>query len=924
MVGRAGVGKRKMGTRYFYDDYFSKFLHLRYAKGLEVLKQEYAPLTLDSILTDASKYRRGVTPVGFDQDLCDYVVERMSEHYLNVFQTHVSVAPQVEKAFDAFPLSTSSTYDGRTAGPCKGHLLAQYIQFGKDSILAEVADWVTAGCQVYYKNGFLYTNSGIRIHDSLAGKDEIRPLEKHGKTRAFIVPSIYSYCAQWYLFSDFAAKYQSASLRRAYDVPIGWAGMLGVPIQQRGYHEVIKSFLQKKYQGCFDVSQWDGSLFPEIFEAVGKIWWKTLVPYQRTKSLKRARDNIIKMIYATPVIFPDGFVRTREGGMPSGVFVTLLFNSIADEMLFAYCVMRILGRMTMEELHQLFVVMVMGDDINAAADFDIFDQLVEEYALLGITITTESERSFCSHSFVETDGVWHLSASADRLLASMFLKSSRNLDKGSSLSLTLGRACSLLAESFGAGRPTGFDISIEELLRQYIEWLCKLDYMGKPYSHSTECMKVLRGYFTPSQLRKLFLGDKQGVVKAVDFALAPPYYFQEIGCSETLPQMSNKITQSLSPGSTAQEHSRPSERRKSGGDSAQDLVSRSGAGASRLSVLSQHIFDHKAQELDYLKTLLYPSEVNKSGIPDLGTTVPTAKYYFKNAGTVTTSAGNAFLLYIFPTMRSAMRVVTGSSDYGYLYAADPATKRSIVQLEDLINNGAATGYRRTGRRITLKFLESITETQGQIAWANCTADPTSGIAPLNLADVVAVPGSMVGTAAELFKDGSASFPLLTEACIQGTSGLPYNELAFIEMAKDSSQSFMNYIVIAGSGLPATTPLLQVVDDYCCEVTTNSQLIPTTINGGTMQGVHAAMQLVQHPRVIAEASHPASKPTALARAVEKPSGLFNWIGSRIKEGEDFGGEVADLMGDVMSAGKTIINGVEKVAPYAASIAPLFML
>jgi hypothetical protein len=919
-VGRVPSKPFKVGTRFYHDVDFAEYLAAKHSKGAEILQQSYAPMTLESVYKDADKYSLCAQPIHVDEELLAHVVSSMSSNYLDVFGTYCSVALNSEKAFNAFPLSTSSTADGAQAGPTKGHLLAQYIQHGGDSILAQCADWVDAGCPL---TGWprVRTEEGVALHDTISGKDEIRPMDKLGKTRAFIVPSIYSYVGEYYMFSDFMTKYQQAALRRADDPSIPFAGMLGVPAQLGGYHRIIGRFLTRAHKIFLDHSKWDGRIWELLFRSAGEVFWNLLVPWQRTRENRQRLDNLIRLMYSTPVTFPDGTQRVRAGGMPSGVFVTLLFNSIINEMLFHYVYMRINGKCSVSEVFERVMLMVMGDDINIASMCPI-PKLIEEYGLAGFVVSVEDDETFCSHRFKNTKGVWHLAASPDRVLASMYLKSTSSLASENPLASSLGRACSLLCEAFQAGCPTGFDVDVETILRDYISHVCRKTYDGKPFFDSKVCQDVLQSYFDEFELEVLVLGSRQGVVKAARNAQAPPYIEH---CVIWRKGMSKQITKDLSPG-TASQQSAPSAKRSQRDDSARALVEKSGvAGGSRLSVLRQHIFDSKACELDYLKCLLYPCEENKVGIPDLGTTVPTAKYCFRNAGTVTTDGAGDFLVLMTPLLRTAVFVVTGSTDYGYQYGADGVTKRSSVQLADLVANAAATGYRRVGRRLTVKFLEALTETQGQIAYANMVADPTSGVGPGNLADVIAVPGAFVGTAAELFKDGSFSIPLLTEAVIQGTTGLPYNEQAFIELAYDFSQSNVNYIAIAGSGLPTNTAVLQLDDLHVIEVTTNSVLIPTTPNGGSIKGLHASMQLAQHPRVVTEAHHPEGKPTPLAKALNNhENGIWNWLGSAIKQGENFGSEVASLVGEVADAASMIVNGVEKAAPYAASVAPLLML
>ena len=185
---------------------------------------------------------------------------------------------------------------------------------------------------------------------SMAPKEEVRDISKleQGSIRTFMPFSmdvqVLGAMVSYDLNQAIAAAWES--------IPI----TIGIELFNGGWsrfvHHLPFSWL---YQSC-DAPKWDGSFAPELFE-VCALMHKTFYD-ERDHYLI---DTLMRCVGEGPMILPNGLIVWRQGGMPSGAPITILWNSFARLFMLCYHICTQFSVLP-PDLGRLITFRVHGDD----------------------------------------------------------------------------------------------------------------------------------------------------------------------------------------------------------------------------------------------------------------------------------------------------------------------------------------------------------------------------------------------------------------------------------------------------------------------------------------------------------------------------------------------------------------------------------
>lgn len=378
-----------------------------------------------------------------------------------------------EIVFSQLRLQSSSSLDGRRAGPTKAHLLHQWVNDKDGSVLNDAWDWYSRRlCR-------------DRRNHSVSAKCEVRPDSKLGKTRAFINMSVYSYVGCFALFHHTnIALTEYAHWRSIYPEHFPGAHCVGIPAQHKGFDRVLRRIHSRKHIMSLDASHWDGSMLAYYMAKCALFRWNLLAVRERTMQNWLRLCNIMRDAIFSRLHCPDGTIRYKCGGMPSGLFTTLSDNSLINEALtIAAWLVLTYGEdaelPTPEEALSGWVATTdaacMGDDdlIGSDDDFSV-EQWIEAFSLFNLEVT-EGGSEFLSHDISEKNGIMYLKARGEKMFAKLAFGKHKEIPvEFDDLQYEYVRACGVRTELYP-------DTNAFEVIDKYVDYLEDYIYYGTPF-----------------------------------------------------------------------------------------------------------------------------------------------------------------------------------------------------------------------------------------------------------------------------------------------------------------------------------------------------------------------------------------------------------------------------------------------------------
>lgn len=278
-------------------------------------------------------------------------------------------------------------------------------------------------------------------------KDELRPKFKvdANKTRLFTSCSAPMCVATAEVCHDFN--------RRFFDSCLQTSSCVGVSKFNGGFDRMYSKLSKFSHGDEWDGTNFDGSLFKNMFWEIAQFrceCFQDNVDFKYLVQLCNIYDNIIQ----SRIILSDGLCVEKQSGNPSGSFNTIVDNTLANFLIFAYLWVR-LGR-NYDSFCESVSLLLVGDDNTFTISDDAIkgisrNQCLTIIAELGFVYSSPHndflpypKLSFLSHSVFNDCGMWLPRLQDAKLWCSAYHSSSRNR----SLGFKLLRLCALRIEGF--------------------------------------------------------------------------------------------------------------------------------------------------------------------------------------------------------------------------------------------------------------------------------------------------------------------------------------------------------------------------------------------------------------------------------------------------------------------------------------------
>lgn len=190
-------------------------------------------------------------------------------------------------------------------------------------------------------------------------KDELRPLHKTNKPRSFRVAPLHH---------TFLCKKYMGSLLQHIKGNM-WSNQIAIGMNPyKDWDRLYTKMKGKPHHFDGDVGNWDGGCNPQIQTAV-----KEIVLSYYTGENKQVLERLLESMIRTPVLVKDSVLVTTHS-MPSGCWVTALFNSLYNRFITALVIAREMLKKGLEPKLMHFenvVDFVMGDDKICAVGKDM-------------------------------------------------------------------------------------------------------------------------------------------------------------------------------------------------------------------------------------------------------------------------------------------------------------------------------------------------------------------------------------------------------------------------------------------------------------------------------------------------------------------------------------------------------------------------
>lgn len=452
-----------------------------------------ALMSLSSLYQDMAKYSNVRNPILIDEDAWTRTWEILEEMYDGV-KGRCTLGSYWDAVMD-FALNTSSTYEGRRAGPTKAHVLADFFDHGEDSQLVKI---IQEANRAFLDDDITDWGETTQAYSKVAGKTEIRSEEKAGKTRAFIVPPLSAYLLEHFLFAH------QCKLMREVNVLKGIRAQpascnVGVPVQHRGYDHIIRRMLTFDHHYSMDTTAHDGGVKEFEMAAVAAFRFKLLHPRYRTAQVWRAIERVYHQVQHGTCVLPDGSLARRVGGQPSGRFLTLDDNCLITSAREIYAWVRMVGlaNATSESFHSSVFLNIMGDDAHVSTIYDpqAFKQWLSHLREFGIVVDAQPSDVFCKHSiaFDEAADCYYFSYPGGTSLGANGWLNTRNFEPLVQAYLTAAGHLSMARDPrIVAHDPEGRPHTIREVLNAFLDHLEATLVDGVPFIDH-QSFDVVRG-----------------------------------------------------------------------------------------------------------------------------------------------------------------------------------------------------------------------------------------------------------------------------------------------------------------------------------------------------------------------------------------------------------------------------------------------
>lgn len=429
-------------------------------EGISLQGYHRAVPAVDRTMTDFAKYIHSEADLKHKE-----LVDQACRFMLRIYEPLLARAKPIEDAnviVASLKLSSSSSVEGTADGPTKAHLVDAWVN-DEESVLKDCWDWYS--CRLCFD----------RRRHGVCAKCEVRPDAKLGKTRAFINMSIYSYVAGKALFSEsneLLSMY--AKTRSIFPERMHGAHCCGIPAQHGGFDKILAHMETFQRMTSFDARHWDGSMLSYYLSKVAWLRWQFFSERYRTMDNWYRLCNLVSDDCYSYLMCPDGTVRIKSGGQPSGRFTTLSDNSLIGEMLFI-AVFLLLNRsdgniMTDDSFYQMYIsgtfALTMGDDLMFADNLPFSTQdWVDAYSEFNIDMSVADTTEFLSHDVALVRGVNVLKPRGEKMLAKLAFGSHKNAPiEFTPLQYEYCRACGVRCEVY-------LDSDYFILLTRYLDYL---------------------------------------------------------------------------------------------------------------------------------------------------------------------------------------------------------------------------------------------------------------------------------------------------------------------------------------------------------------------------------------------------------------------------------------------------------------------
>lgn len=441
-----------------------------------------ALMTLSSLYQDMAKYGNVLNPVLIDEDAYTRAWEILEEMYAGV-AGRCTLGSYWDAVMD-FTLNTSSTYEGRRAGPTKAHVLADFFDRGEESYLYTI---IQEANRAFTDDTLEDWGTATEAYQKVAGKTEIRAEVKRGKTRAFIVPPLRDYLLEHVLFAHMS------KLMREVNVSKGWSAgpapcNVGVPVQHRGYDLIIRRMLAFSHHYSMDTNGHDGGVKHLEMDAVAAFRFKLLHPRYRTAQVWRAIERLYDQVQHGICVTPDGSFARRVGGQPSGRFLTLDDNCLITAAREIYAWVRMVGltNATAERFHREVYLNVMGDDAHISTIYEpqAFSEWLTHLRGFGISVDAQPSATFCKHevAYDEAADCYYLQYNGGNSLGANGWLSDRQFTELQQAYLTAAGHLSMARDKrVVATDPDGNPRNIREVLNAFLDHLENTSVDGVPF-----------------------------------------------------------------------------------------------------------------------------------------------------------------------------------------------------------------------------------------------------------------------------------------------------------------------------------------------------------------------------------------------------------------------------------------------------------
>lgn len=321
----------------------------------------------------------------------------------------------------------------------------------------------------------LHSDRGISNLDTIFLKHELRPIEKCGAGKARTV-----FC------QDVVSAVWGTMYNKHFDMTIidnfseAIYNNAAIVVGMSPYNNTFQ-LLADKFTGytCFEMdgSAWDTTMYDDVHQNIANI---RINAYAYDELDAKALRNYYKQVNHTSVVLPDGSIKYRRSGNPSGQSSTTIDNSIWTLVVNIYLLIKYFKKrkivVTQQWLDMYIKWIVFGDDIIWGIKNGLVSELkldcqsmIDEMLIiandeLGIRFTSSPPSPIVGLKWLNKgwgikNGQWVPTVDIVKMLNSLYVQS-----KNRSARDVLERALTMRMDSYGTPQMYAY-------LNQFIDWM---------------------------------------------------------------------------------------------------------------------------------------------------------------------------------------------------------------------------------------------------------------------------------------------------------------------------------------------------------------------------------------------------------------------------------------------------------------------